>query len=394
MIETDLRILRDIAERAEKTSSEIQIFNFPAMVVDFARQIMAELDFTRDGRNADILARNMREFEGVRVPKIYWQYSGRRLLVMEYMKGLKIDMVEQIRKMGVDPRALATLGFRAYMKQIFEDGFFHGDPHPGNLLITPDGKLVFLDFGMMGVLRPEKRDLLLKMLLSIMNKNVDDLVDVFNDLGIGIRARWMDAFKDDLYLSMLGSDESHVDESETAGIEGVVETMRKYRLRVPMVTMLMIKVLVMVQDDYNLIDPDFDFVSETKPILMDVMKKRLFSQATLQKSVYSILDAFQNATDLPENVNETFKRLSTGKVTMKIAHDDLDRIGNSIDRASYKILLGLLLASIVIGMSLIVIATQNILTEESFLLTISVYAVVVLVGVFSVFQLIRQRDKR
>ncbi|MDP2900808.1 MAG: AarF/ABC1/UbiB kinase family protein, partial [Candidatus Bathyarchaeota archaeon] len=87
-------------------------------------------------------------------------------------------------------------------------------------------------------------------------------------------------------------------------------------------------------------------------------------------------------------------RLSTGKVTMKIAHDDLDRIGNSIDRASYKILLGLLLASIVIGMSLIVIATQNILTEESFLLTISVYAVVVLVGVFSVFQLIRQRDKR
>ncbi len=158
--------------------------------------------------------------------------------------------------------------------------------------------------------------------------------------------------------------------------------------------MLMIKVLVMVQDDYNLIDPDFDFVSETKPILMDVMKKRLFSQATLQKSVYSILDAFQNATDLPENVNETFKRLSTGKVTMKIAHDDLDRIGNSIDRASYKILLGLLLASIVVGMSLIVIATQNILTTESFLLTIGVYAVVVLVGVFSVFQLIRQRDKR
>lgn len=392
-IETDLRILMDIAKRT-KTSNELQIFNFPGMVVDFARQIMAELDFTRDGRNADILARNMREFEGIRVPKIYWQYSGQRLLTMEYMKGIRIDMVAQIKKLGLDPKTLAMLGFKAYMKQIFEDGFFHGDPHPGNLLITPDGKLVFLDFGMMGVLRPEKRDLLLKMLLSIMNKNVDDLVDVFNDLGIAVRERWLDAFKDDLYLSMLASDEAHVDESETAAIEGVVESMRKYRLKVPMVTMLMIKVLVMVQDDYNLIYPEFDFVGETKLILSDVMKRRLFSQATLQKSVYSIIDAFQNATDLPENVNETFKRLSTGKVTMKIAHDDLDRIGNSIDRASYKLLLGLLLASIVIGMSLIVIATQNILTEESFLLTIGVYAVVVLVGVFSVFQLIRQRDKR
>jgi ubiquinone biosynthesis protein len=204
----------------------------------------------------------------------------------------------------------------------------------------------------------------------------------------------MDAFKDDLYLSMLGSDEAHVDESKTAGIEGVVETMRKYRLRVPMVTMLMIKVLVMVQDDYNLIDPDFDFVSETKPILMDVMKKRMFNQANLQKSVFKIIDAFQNATDLPENVNETFKRLSTGRVTMKIAHDDLDRLGNSIDRAGYKILLGLLLASIVIGMSLVVIATQNVLTAGSFQLTIVVYALVVLIGVFSVFQLIKQRDKR
>lgn len=109
---------------------------------------------------------------------------------------------------------------------------------------------------------------------------------------------------------------------------------------------------------------------------------------------YSILEAFQGVTDLPDSINEAFKRLSTGKITFKIAHDDLDRLGNSIDRASYKILLGLVLASIVIGMSLVVLATQNVLTAESFQLTIAVYAVAVFVGVFSVIQLIRERDKR
>ena len=137
VVETDLGILQAIADRAEKARSDLELFNFPEMVRDFAHQLTAELDFVRDGKNADLLAKNMMGFEKVRIPQIYWRYTGERLLVMEYMKGVRIDKVEQIQKMGVDMKAIAILGLRAYMKQIFDDGFFHGDPHPGNLLVTP-----------------------------------------------------------------------------------------------------------------------------------------------------------------------------------------------------------------------------------------------------------------
>ncbi len=393
-IETDLHILKTIADRAEKTNSELQIFNFPAMVTDFARQIMAELDFVRDGKNADMLARNMKEIEGVRIPRIYWQYSGQRLLVMEYMKGVRVDRVDKIVKMGVDPKRIADIGFRAYMKQIFEDGFFHGDPHPGNLLVTPREELVFLDFGLVGILRPEKRDLLLKMLTAMVDKDVDELVDIFSEIGIKVRDQWMDAFKDELYLALMESDAVNSTQPNSGAIEGVVASLRKYHLKVPMITMLMLKVILMVQDDANKLNPDFDFMREVKPLLSDSMRKRFLNQESIRKAGFDLIDAFNDAKDLPYNVNSALKKVSQGYFTFKIAHDDLDRLGNSIDRASYKVLLGLVLASIVIGMSLIVLTTQSLLTFESLQIVIGVYVVAVIVSVFSVVQMIRERDKR
>ncbi len=393
-VEMDLHILMSIAERAEKTPTDLQIFNFPGVITEFARQIMAELDFVRDGKNADLLTKHMKDFDGVRIPKIIWEYSGTRLLVMEYIKGVNIDKVEQIRKMGVDPKAIALLGLRAYMKQIFDDGFFHSDPSPVNLLVTPKGELVFLDFGLMGILRPEKRDLLLKLLLSIVDKDVDELIDVFSALEIKVREQWVDSFKDDLYLALIEGDEFNSAQPDGGAMKGVVGALKKYGLKVPMATMLMFNVIIMVQDDCKRLYPGFDFTTEAKTTLTDITRRNLLSQANLRKTGFSIIEAFQNAKDLPESVNGALKRLSDGSFTFKIARDDLEGLGNSIDRVSYKILLGLIVASIVIGMSLFVIATQSMLTPPLFQITILVYVLAIFLGIFSVAQLIRERDKR
>ena len=391
-IETDLRILKAIADRAEKTSSELQIFNFPGMVNSFSRQILSELDFVRDGKNADLLARNLKGFEGVRLPKIYWQHSGTRLLMMEYVKGVRIDKVEQIKKMGVDPKAIAIRGFKVYMKQIFEDGIFHGDPHPGNLIVTPKGDLVLLDFGLIGVLRPEKRVLLLKMLVAIVDRDVDGLVDVFTSLGMRIRDQSMDAFKDDLYLALVESQEYGTIEQDPRAFEGIVEALQKYHLRVPMVTMLMIKVMSMVQEAGQKLYPEFNLMEEVKPVIFSSLKNRFLDQSNIRKAGLDLLEAFSEIRDLPNNVNKALQRISRGSFTLKVAHDDLDRLGNSIDRASYKILLGLVMASIVLGISLVILATQNVLTVESFQVTILVYAVAIIVVVVTVIQLYRERD--
>ncbi len=389
IIETDLRILKAIADQAEKNNSSLEIFNFPGMVVDFARQIMAELDFVRDGRNADILRRNMKQFDAVLVPKIYWKYTGERLLVMEYMRGVRIDAISLIQKMGVDTVALAKLGLQVYMKQIFDDGFFHGDPHPGNLLVTKQGELVILDFGLMGVLRPEKRDLLMKMLTTIIDRDVNGLTEVFTNLGVKVKDSWIDAFKDDLYLAMISGDSEADKEGHNDSFDGVVGAMRKYRLKVPDIAMLMIKVMMMVQDDVGKLNPDFDFFVEIKPLLTEYFAKRVFDQSTLRRTGIDFIQGFLDAKEVPGNVNLALKKLASGSFTWRIAHDDLDRLGSSIDRASYKLLLGMMVASIVLGMSLVIVTTRDILTPDWFQVIVAVYIVAILISIYAIVQIIR-----
>jgi ubiquinone biosynthesis protein len=149
IIETDLVILRSLAERVETVFPETRIYNPIGMVDDFARQIVKELDFTRDARNADRMRRNFKNVPGIRFPAVYWEYSSEYMMVMEFVEGVRIDDREAIVAMGINPHEIGIRGFQAYLKMIFEDGFFHGDPHPGNLFVTKEGESLS-DFGIVG----------------------------------------------------------------------------------------------------------------------------------------------------------------------------------------------------------------------------------------------------
>jgi len=389
-IEVDLHILNAIARRMK--SPELRLFNFPGAVDEFSRQILSELDFTRDGRNADLLASNMRSIEGVRVPKIYWEYSGKRLLVMEYIKGVRIDKLKQIRKMKVDPRKIALLGLRAYWKQIFDDGFFHGDPHPGNLLVTPEGELVFLDFGVFGVVRPEKRDVLLKMFLGLVERDVNMIIDGLGSFGLRVEDSMVDAFKDDVYM-VLVENASRTIEPDVSLLDELVAVLRKYSLVVPTDVMLMVKVFSMVQDICSKLYPEFILLEEVRPMLAKSLKRRLQKKANLHQAGLSILEKIDSLQEFRKNINATLKQLSSGSLTLKMEDDGLERLGKIADRTSFRILLGLVAASIVVGMSLVVFATQRVLAAEPTLIVVLVYAVAILIVITSMVELMRSRDK-
>ena len=391
VIETDVGILEGIAERAEKAFPGLAVYNLPGLVREFARQIRRELDFVSDGKNADLLARNLEGVEGVRVPRIYWRYSCERLLVMEYIQGVRIDDVEAIRKMGYDPKVIAVRGFKVYLKQIFEDGFFHGDPHPGNLVVTTEGDIVFLDFGLMGIFRPERRDVMLRMLVALEDKDVDGLMKTFQQVGIRVREPLMDPFKDDVYLMLLEGESFNPEQPGTSVFQGLTTLLNKYRIRVPLVMMLMLKVIIQMQDDGLLLYPEFNFMKETRPYLGEILTKRMLSQETVRKTTLGLADALQSLAEVPQSINETLKMLSGGTVRFKVAHDDLDRIGGAIDRATYRLLIGIVVASIVVGLSLVVFATHDILSADVFRLTLVGYGAAVVIGIYSLYRLVRHR---
>ena len=389
-IEVDLQILKTIA-KVEKSSSELELFNLPGVVDEFSRQIIAELDFTRDGRNADLLASNMRAVDGIRVPKVYWKYSGERLLAMEYMKGVRIDDLEQIKKMGVDTKTVALLGLHAYWKMIFDDGFFHGDPHPGNLLVTSKGEIIILDFGSFGAVRPEKRDLLLKMIIGLIEKNVDVVVDTLAALGLVVDDSLVDAFKDDVYLALI-ENESRTIEPSVGQFDDLVGVLRKYRLVVPSTVMLMIKSFGEVQDVCSKLYPEFVLLKEVRPLVAKSLENRVEKEASPRQIGLGLLEKFDSLKGLPNNVNMMFRQLSKGSFVFKLPNDDLERLERIADRTSYRILLGLVIASIVVGMSLVVLATQSALAQEPVQITVLVYAVAILVVVVSTVQILKSRE--
>ena len=202
LIETDILILQSMAERIETVFPESRLYNPVGMVDDFAHQIVKELDFTREARNADRMSRNFQNVPGIRFPKIFWEFSTPHLLVMEFVEGVRIDDPDAITDMGIDPHAIGVRGFHAYLKMIFEDGFFHGDPHPGNLLVTKEGDIVFLDFGIVGILRPEKRQNFINLLFALSTDDIELMIRSLEGFGIVIAEEDREALRDDLYIMM------------------------------------------------------------------------------------------------------------------------------------------------------------------------------------------------
>ena len=349
IIETDIGVLQSMAERIEIVFPETRVYNPSGMVQDFAQQIVKELDFTRDARNMDRMTRNFREVPGVRFPKVYWQYSSAHVLVMEFIEGVRIDDREAMIEAGLDPHAIGVRGFQAYLKMIFEDGFFHGDPHPGNLLVTNEGEIVFLDFGIVGILRPEKRQNFINLLFALVNDDIELLLRSLESFGIVIAEQDRESLRDDLYIMMHdfggGEEESVSQFNFQLMVNELTDSMRRHQLKVPMNLMLLLKVFVMVLDVGIALDPKFNFGKETSPYLMKLADSHhTLSSAYVKRASMSMLEAIDAFFDMPRNLNLMLRRLSTGTFKLEIVDTDLNKFTMALDKASDKLMIGLVVA--------------------------------------------------
>ncbi|WAC04756.1 MAG: AarF/ABC1/UbiB kinase family protein [Methanoregula sp.] len=389
VIETDLAILMSMAERFDAVFPEVRLYNPIGMVEDFAQQIRKELDFMRDARNAERMSRNFVNVPGIRFPKIYWEYCSSRVMVMEYVEGVRIDNVEAIRDLGIDPHEVGVRGFHAYLKMIFEDGFFHGDPHPGNLLVTKEGDVIFLDFGIVGVLRPEKRQLFINLLFALVTDDIELMLKSLEGFGIQINESDREALRDDLYIMIHDFGGDQVQQFNFGlMVTELTDTMRRYRLRVPMNLMLLLKVFVMVLDIGIRLDPFFNFGKEITPYLTKLADTNNLSAAYLKRASNSMMEAVDGMFDLPRNVNLMLKRLSTGTVRLEVVDTDIQKLQMALDRASDKLMIGLVVAALVVGSSLVLISSSLTLPNEVFWLAILGYSAAVLVGFYAIYHVI------
>ena len=183
-IETDLEILKDLANVAEQRIEWAARYQVRDIVDEFSKSLLEELDYTIEGRNSEKIGKQFTDDPNIIIPKVFWEYSTKKVMTMDYVEGIKLNETEKLKQLGDNRQALAKRIVDSILKQILIAGYFHGDPHPGNILAGPENKIIFLDFGSVGHLSPEMKYHVASLVIALMRKKTGDLIKTIINMGI------------------------------------------------------------------------------------------------------------------------------------------------------------------------------------------------------------------
>jgi predicted unusual protein kinase regulating ubiquinone biosynthesis (AarF/ABC1/UbiB family) len=296
------------------------------------RTLWEEVDYLNEGRNADTFRRNFRDMPQIAVPKVYWRYTSPRLLTLEYLPGIKISDYEALSAAGLDRKALARLGAEAYLRQLLKDGFFHADPHPGNIAVKPDGTLIFYDFGMMGRLRPGIKEKLADMLAAVVAKNADQVVALLMELGVLVPTAdlapvrrsvqyLLDHFLDKPFSSKL-------DEISVAAIsEDLYELAYEQPFRFPATFTFVLRALTTLEGLGKGLDPEFNFIEVAKPFAEELMNSSHPERETLLAQVSRQAVEFTSTSlSLPRRLETALSKLEQGELRLRVRSSETERL--------------------------------------------------------------------
>lgn len=396
-IEMDTIIIENMARRFEKVNPALKAYNLTGLVDDFSKMMKRELDYIAEGKNADIFRRNFKNKPDIKFPKIYWEYSGSKLLMMEYIEGVRADNVEGIKIYGYDPKKYADLGFETYLKMIFEDGFFHIDPHPGNIFVTIDGKLAFIDLGAIAVIRPERRHTFIKLLLSIVDTDVDMIVETFKKLGVRIDDDDLDDIKDNLYYALFDAEGFEISSVDAAGsLKSIPDVLNRYHIQIPGTLMSLLKVIMMVIGLGQTLNPKFNFYDKTRPYLSEVVKMQYFSPQSFKKTSHTLIESIDSIMKLPKIFNRTMNKWAAGKFQIDIVAKDVERLSYTIEKATDKLLMGLVASALVIGASIVMYSADFEYSGWLLYFTVAIYFTAFVIGLAAIIKIlfVESSDKK
>lgn len=352
-VETDLNILMNLARLLEKYIPEARLYDPVGMVEEFARSIRKELDFRIEGRSSERFREIFKGSKTVYVPEVIWELSGTRVLTIEYSTGKKVAEVNGDIRYRHD---LAKNFNESYLIQIFEHGFFHADPHPGNIFILDDGRICFHDFGIMGHLDDEMIDNLSSLFLAFMDKDIGQMVDVYLSIGIFTTGEVdFRVFKKDIrdFLELY-YDIPLKEFSFAEFMEGLISIGRRHRVKLPTELLMFGKTFMTVESIVRTLDPDFNLVENIKPYTQVLLRKKLFSPSRISRDILKIgMEINSMLRDLPRDLRNIMKHLKEGRIEIEVRHEKLEDLELHIDKASNRLSFGLIIAAIIVGSSII-----------------------------------------
>jgi ubiquinone biosynthesis protein len=352
-IKKDITIMRYLGGLLERRISNLRYYNISGVIDEFERAIIKELDFGLEARSMEKFGSYFESNSHICVPNNYPRYSTTKVLTMDYIDGVKITNIPD-PNVKADGKTLAKLGAECYFKQIFKYGFFHGDPHPGNLLVKDNNMLCFIDFGIMGHLDKDFVDNLAELFVYIFDYDINGIIKQLLYMEVIDDTVDMESLKYDL-IDIL--DEYYGAEIKNLG--GFInefstpDLMEKYRIKLPKDFILLGKVLNILEDIGMKLDPNFNLIDVTEPLIQKLLSKRLNPMNILNYKTQYLFELQHIGKDLPRAISQTLLKAKKGEIGIDMKLESLDEFSIKLDKMVDRISIAVVIAAIIVGSSLL-----------------------------------------
>ena len=351
VISVDVQIMKSIAEKADKYITKTRTFNLPAMVKEFERSIFKELDYMEEVMNMQKVTKNFEHEDYIKIPKVYTDYCSDKVITMELIDGIQVTELFDHEIEGIDNKTIANYGVRSYFKQVILDGFFHADPHPGNMFITHDGKVCYIDFGMMGILSEEFRADLARLILILLEGNSNNLIKQLIHMKVITEEQNTEDLRmdvEDLLGRYMGAELDQMD-----GILGkLIDIMIKHNVILPREFVMIGRGVALIEDTGNKLDPEFNAAEELQKLSYQIVAQRLNPINVATGGINYMMDVERLLKDLPDRINSTLNKIEKGEIEVNLNIAGLDALKTQLS-------VSLVVAALIIGSSLAILADKG-----------------------------------
>jgi ubiquinone biosynthesis protein len=366
VIEVDMRWVVRVAELVESESPDLRHFHPHEIVRQFEQSLRRELDFAAECRSAERIARNFADYTDpdaaadmqatgavIIIPRVYWQWTGERVCVQEFIDGIPGRNLAAADEAGLDRKLLARRGARAVLKMIVEDGFFHADPHQGNVFYLPQNRIAFIDFGMVGALTEARRHQLVQLLFGLVRQEAGSVAQVLllwsGDANVN---------EDNLVLDI----ENFVDQYHGMSLKqlslgtmlsDMVAILRDHHIALPSDLALLIKAFITLEGMGRELDADFDMAGEALSVLERALRAQHAPSVLIKRGWRSAAEMLALIADLPHDFSRLLRAARRGRLEIHIDVTHLKHVGNQLDGAVNRLVIGIIVASLIIGSSIV-----------------------------------------
>ncbi len=393
-MEIDFEILLHLVRLNEHQLQDMGIIHPTGVVDAFIRRIQREMDYTVEAANIERFAWLFRDDKTIRIPKVYRELSTRRVLVMEHMKGIKASNTDELKAGGYDLGLIARRGADAVLKQIFEFGFFHADPHPGNVIILPDNVICYLDFGAMGRVSRRERDELTDLVMNVVHQNDERVIDSL--LAITIHTREPNRVElehdvSDFFSDIMGRPLKDINLGKV--LEAIMTIFRRHGLSLKPHHFIMVTALGHAEALGRKLDPDFDILQHAEPFVTRNRLRRIDLQQAADDLFTAGTDMISLVGELPGDLRTILRQAQDGTFTVEFHHRGLEPMITTFDKISVRLTYAIVLAALIIGSSLMVLSNVPPLWHEIPVVGIVGFLISGVMGFWLLLSIILQRGR-